>query len=93
MNDELLLKLKNAGFPIQQTCGHCGEGYGADVEPTLSELIEACGKGFEYLHFDGKEWCCNNLAETDGTSKFIMTEGKSADEAVANLWLALHPSE
>lgn len=91
MNDELLLKLKNAGFPIQQTCGHCGEGYGADVEPTLSELIEACGKGFGALERLGDQFLA---VEPRGKQTIpILAYQESPDIAVANLYLALHPSE
>lgn len=83
MNDELLLKLKNAGFPIQQTCGHCGEGYGADVEPTLSELIESCVDSFDSLINIGSfGWRATSFFNVEGN-------GETPEKAVANLYLAL----
>ena len=52
MNHELAKKLKDAGLPIMGCMG-CDDhffGYENDIHnPTLSELIEACGEGFQGL--------------------------------------------
>lgn len=54
INYELAKKLKDAGFPQKDICGHCGYlniDY-TDVAfiPTLSELIEACGEDLKTLY-------------------------------------------
>ena len=61
MEYELALKLKNAGFPVEENgnkfyCNGnlCGRNYDDCYEeivriPTLSELIEACGEEFGEL--------------------------------------------
>ena len=98
----LAKKLKDAGFPQTQI----GRVYGSllpnlitggDVTdekrewvlaPSLSELIEACGQAFYLLAREttGTEW----LAEQ---RKGIQFFGATPEEAVANLWLALHKKE
>jgi hypothetical protein len=63
-------------------------------EVSLSELIEACGEGFKNLDRDTTTgelfWLCNNYFEKEGEINSQMTEGKSPEEAVANLWLTLN---
>ena len=99
MDIELAKKLKEAGFPFKERYleSHNGESSelqwdNADWEyPTLSELIEACGKRFKFLERiqmvddtdDGIEiWFrCN-----DNT----MTDSHFPEEAVATLWLVLN---
>lgn len=61
--------------------------------PTLSELIEACGDNFYQIckinnpHYTGEEkWYCMGT-NPDMLQYFAMT----AEEAIANLYLALHP--
>jgi hypothetical protein len=99
MNYELAKELKEAGFPQkeftfdQPFSGH----WPANVRPvdfpynpTLEELIEACGEGFEgvrkvSIEFDHTHYW---LAETDN-NRGIACKGLSPTEAVANLWLAL----
>ena len=49
--------------------------------PTLEELIEACGDGFESLERGMNTWFCNDTFLYDGTTPV---------EAVARLWLALN---
>ena len=58
-------------------------------EPTLSELIEACGHYFYQLtKEDDGSWTC---ASINGYPKsgFGVTNSPTPEEAVANLWLAL----
>ncbi len=90
MNYELAKKLKDAGFPQE------GDGsvrwtdqepnLGIPVyQPTLSELIEACGDKFEFM---GKgdpvsEWIAFDNGELNG-------RGSTPEIAVANLYLALN---
>lgn len=87
MNYELAKKLKDAGFP-QNNHYYCLEdGTISDVcIPTLSELIEACGKDFETL-----SWY-------EYPDKWMVTGGKeeieefiasSPEEAVAELYLEI----
>ena len=70
--------------------GHLKELYSDEVEehfyePTLEELIDACGDGFERLvrSVDGKEWRAYSKNASNQQT------GKTPSEAVANLWLAL----
>jgi hypothetical protein len=88
---ELAKQLKEAGFP-QRGAGHIDP---ADISlglklyyPTLEELIEACGDEFESLHYGrnrGLKWkaTCH-----EGSHELGMTP----HEAVAKLWLSIHPS-
>lgn len=98
MNYELALKLKKAGFP---------EGYKGDTEntiglpgkeriflPTLSELIEACGKDLATLNNWGDRWSastqyCMECGTYQGC-KNLDVDGKTPEIAVANLWLKLN---
>jgi len=73
--------------------------------PTLSELIEACGDGFQFLSVDnfvGKNiltgsrgeiigWKAGNKALTlIDEEEGIVTKGLTPEESVAKLWLALN---
>ena len=62
--------------------------------PTLSELIEACGKDFDALYsrhssisvYHPEKW------RADATNRTgLSVLGTSPEEAVARLWLVLHP--
>ena len=99
MNYELCKKLKDAGFTQdiesewcytpegEHIFRYCGADFIVDcIEPTLSELIEACGENFRFLTRNKK-----------GKFKsFSWKEGQEYDvcdtpeEAVANLWLELN---
>ena len=62
-----------------------GHDYETSV-PTLSELIKACGKGFQelkrgYKHF----WAWGYI-----NNEYKSFKGKTPEEAVARLWLALN---
>lgn len=81
------------------TPGNEGYGIGEWVRcPTLSELIAACGDKFGSLWraesdievvFGAKaEW---NYQNDEATTRGVF--GKTPEEAVANLWLALNPND
>ena len=62
------------------------DGWTTIKSPTLSELVEACGDGFDYLfrkNNDGSLW----IATTNGGNEY---EGSTPEIAVANLWLELN---
>ena len=67
--------------------------------PTLSELIEACGEKFHALEqkifkgieVDGGKWIAYSNHPNDlGVHAHIFKQGDSPEEAVANLYLAIH---
>lgn len=100
MNYELAKKLKDAGFPLrrhyedQECCESHMEIDGVDyIIPDLPELIEACGEAdvFE-LHRENNKWGAY-VMDSNGKHSFktrCCGEGTTPEEAVANLWLALH---
>lgn len=109
MTYELAKKLKDAGFP-QEGSGFMlpflpsyNDGFTPvqRVEecyaPTLSELIEACGKDFydlslnQYRKENKWEVRYRLEKEIDGEPfyKYPKLEGSSPEEAVAELWLRL----
>ena len=58
--------------------------------PTLSQLIEACGGGVGFYRFDDLEsyaWKTNVFDSSGGQAERYT--GKTPEEAVARLWLAL----
>src|SRR6187549_1540843 len=94
---ELAKELKDAGFP--QTNGHLIFKSGITLAdsgkkwsdnsaclPTLSELIEACGKEFNSLFLLGN----GNWVAHDNSEEEPPVYGALPEEAVAKLWLALH---
>ena len=100
IDHKLAKELKEAGFPqnlgvsrdsswvgIDNTYNHYSLGEDYCYIPTLSELIEACGEGFESLirtkTKDDYTWSARGYNyPTDGY--------KAPEEAVAKLWLALN---
>lgn len=99
MNYTLAKQLKDAGFPFKDH--DRGSDYclvvGCDGEwhnPTLSELIEACGPDFVVLErWENDLWTAANGAEGSPireSARKIEGEGKTPEEAVANLWLKLN---
>jgi hypothetical protein len=109
MNYELARELKDAGFPQGTTTdanrynhldskgNPCAPFYpDAVYVPTLTELIEACGDGFETLSRDTTTekmcWIANNYHDADSPEEKVLGwyEGSTPEEAVANLWLALN---
>jgi hypothetical protein len=105
MNYELAKELKAAGFPLKQiyagapvTAGQNTISIG-DIEyeiPTLPELIEACPKQMGAATFvlssskQGREWvaCYFDFGTNRGAE--LNETGKTPEEAVARLWLALN---
>jgi len=70
-------------------CPKC-QGDGGVVVPTLSELIEACGEEFYELARLGNDvWQMKALSESEKQLP-LMYRGKTPEEAVARLWLALN---
>ncbi len=59
--------------------------------PTISELIEACGDRFKPLARYGDDWC-TDLCVGDKFERWA-SKGKTPEEAVAKLWLALNKYE
>ncbi len=93
MNYELLLELKNAGFPqkaedLINEVEYQGKKYTKPTDPTLEELIEACEEGFDSLERNphDKTWSCNEVDWSD----MPLTVGNSPKQAVAKLWLVLN---
>jgi hypothetical protein len=100
MDYELCKKLKDAGLIWKNRDNF--EVYKEDelplaYYPTLSELIEACGDEFDKL--DSPIW---ELPKTHpervwtaagGEAYTPFCDGKTPEEAVAKLWLAIHSQE
>ncbi len=95
----LAKQLKDAGFPQHSLCNNecMTEGdVGIDMcIPTLSELIEACGEKFKTLERPEKlgEWIAtkrNEFKDNKNVGAAFGMYGKSPEEAVANLLLALN---
>ena len=87
MTYELVKQLKEAGFYLQ-------ENKGTPYPPTLSELIEACGEGYFNLNStkSGKGYD-NHWAAYFGENPEAKGLGKTPEEAVAKLWLALNKKD
>lgn len=103
MNYELAKKLKEAGFPQRFSVmeGYYYEMSGQTLptvkNPTLSELIEACGEDFTMLSKDKKIWYAHGITSRayepngDIEDEYMDTfDGRTPEEAVAKLWLALN---
>lgn len=60
------------------------------ISPTLTELIEACGEDFSKLvKYGNGDGFFASASRLDDDLQAIAEEGKTAEEAVANLWLYL----
>ena len=98
MEYELAKELKDNGFEPDHNSENYDNSnfYGVELgtdfvyDPSLSELIEACGEKFVSLNkvIDPKGWSCD-IENTDGAID-DETFGKTPEEAVARLWLALN---
>lgn len=103
MNYETAKKLKDGGFPQGLTEHQYGwvevhQSFELDngdmtigvSTPTLSELIEACGKNFEVLWqgWGGEKWLAAQTTSYGDPENY--QTGSTPEEAVANLWLALN---
>lgn len=99
MKYKLALDLKNAGFPkgVDGWCiDHGNEKHPNETlckypyAPTLDELIEACGLGLVAINRDSPDtWIA--VGQTKGG--LLKEEGKTPEEAVAKLWIALNPKK
>lgn len=105
MNPDIAKQLKDAGYiqppmPLSWTNGgkylatYDSQGTITGTEiyvPTLSELIEACGDGFD--------WLVRYPARPDRALYYLAVggktcnEGSTPEEAVASLWLALNKKD
>lgn len=100
MKYELAKRLKDAGFPQDYSEGILNGNFAFKKDkmayaPTLKELIMACGEkynGYEFvLTYSIDGWFCNYFDDNfDGMSELKNGKGKTPEEAVANLWLALN---
>lgn len=83
---ELAKQLKDAGFKGSEKWEDNGDFFKSPTPtPTLTELIEACGKKFKHLDKEGNKWYAYNI------SGYAKDEGGATpEEAVANLWLSLN---
>ena len=104
MDYDLVLNLKNAGFPQKygemfRWCTPQGSlAVVLDPEkyrdcaymPTLSELISACGEQFTSLELGGYKALGQKLWLWTATGEGGESKGATPEIAVANLWLALN---
>lgn len=96
MNSELIKKLNDVGFPFKKY-GNVflnKEHFPFPIEPTLSELIEAIGTDeyFQLTWMNGtKRWQAHYKFSLNMGEK--TTDGSTPDEAVANLYIALHEAQ
>jgi hypothetical protein len=103
MTYELAKQLKDAGFPLKYrasgiflSCNwrhtiHVFEDGSEYFDPTLSELIEACGDGFAGLRRDKKTGVFSAGTWTDRVA--TKNRFETPEEAVTKLWLALNTSK
>ena len=93
-------ELKDAGFPLRELVEYSNfkdiQKYVIEIDgniyyiPTLSDLIEACGEGFTALvNVYDDVWFAGEL-DVEDSFKRGYGEGKTPEEAVAKLWLALN---
>lgn len=90
MNYELAKELKDAGFPENVANYSVAGRHGLLFFPTLSELIEACGRIWVgpcelgwHSGFDGHPFSHLDEKRPQGC-------GATPEEAVARMWLALN---
>lgn len=101
INYELVLKLKQAGFPFRVI--HLAREFSGDqpyieneqpLIPTLSELIKACSELESLEHInrtDRNEWIAYGIEQEPWNPKSNASgKGSTPEEAVANLWLVLN---
>jgi hypothetical protein len=100
MNYELARKLKDAKFPQNTGIAITSNNVKFNItktdiltdemcyEPTLSELIEECGKDIEVLCQTFPGWTAYS-DDPENSSDYKSGIGNTPEEAVANLWLVL----
>lgn len=98
MTIKLAKQLKDAKFPFRRWTTELQEQLiwddgKADKEPTLSELIKACGNRFDELSRDetnrGGEWLAI-WGDNQDPSITHTGQGQTPEEAVAKLWLQIN---
>lgn len=103
---ELAKKLKDAGFPQEMKDKSADDTYDPHMYspykgeqlfmPNLGQLIEACGEDLVDLRRDGEEWAAISNLTFEGrfdSDISLYGSGTNPEEAVANLWLALHETK
>lgn len=94
---ELALDLREAGFPQDRWSGGGWRYLGDEnslrldtkcYEPTLDQLIEACGEGFGSLEKSGTQFIA--LEPKHRQTILILAYQETPEEAVARLWLAIN---
>lgn len=102
MNYELAKELKDAGFiqpPVRNPFAGLAGWWNQDVyTPSLSELMEACGEGFNALwshpENNPRTWEAGIMVDGWEGASFHRTYptgvGSTPEEAVARLWLSLN---
>lgn len=98
MDYTLAKELKGAGFPLLLSNMGSSKAPGFECTqiqdlwyytPTLEELIEACGDKFEVLQRHDKDiWSAAIYGNSPDIPAYEY-EGKTPEEAVAKLWIAL----
>lgn len=107
MDYKLAEQLKNAGFPqksapfavipLTEEEAEAGKYQERVYLPTLSELIEACRDKFRRLerndeYADITYFAVSNVRDDMYDEGYVLNNGKTPEEAVAKLWLALNPA-
>lgn len=97
MTYELAKKLKDAGFPDSEYWREIDGNYYHDADrwpcPSLSELIEACGEvnfNLNAMAMRGKNNTWYAGVEDKDYREVARGNGKTPEEAVANLYLELN---
>ena len=92
MNYEIAKQLKEAGFPFH----HPESKWSEYIFPSLPELIEACGGCLSHIKkHNGNWWAVSHCGHTEHEpgGNNLEENARTAEEAVANLWLALNIHE
>jgi len=102
MNSTLAKQLKDSGFPQTRKVGFYKDGVLLESlnDPTLEELIEACGDTFwgirrhplkrGWWRADIEGFQAASIDENEKVSR--LGEGQTPTEAVARLWLSIQSS-
>lgn len=86
---KLAKQLEDAGFPSGKENQDYYEEWRDWIEPTLNELIEACGKCNFILADVETHWNASGYS----LNVYHILQGKTPEEAVIKLWLALNIKE
>lgn len=89
MNQELAKKLQDADFPGTHVDGVPVPMEMVTKRPTLSQIIEACGKRFgilQYIQLESGTWMWRAFAQ----DLSFKTQYETAEEAAGELWIAIN---